>query len=306
MISFIIPYYNSYVTLIKTLDSIYSCKIKKYFEVIIVDDGSTDGSVLKIKKLYPRTIIVRQAHSGGAKARNTGIKRAKYEKLFFMDSDVSIDEGSFKKIIGALTANHDIAFPQIIYEDGMIMYPAKLSEERYPGISACFAINKSSLAKLDGLFDEYYNTYLEDYDFFARCKLAGLTAEYVKYAVAVHLLKSERDFTSRFYLEFKNLVYGYIKFSKYPEKLYNPFTPFNIFKASICSLFNFAWFNWQGYPRTSSIGKLRVIILRKNKISNNWFALQSTFFKAAATLISDRKKIMRKKQKFSRWCQGIC
>ena len=58
------------------------------FELIIVDDGSTDNSVSIIKSIKDERIrLIEQANSGAAAARNNGIKNARYNYLAFLDSD---------------------------------------------------------------------------------------------------------------------------------------------------------------------------------------------------------------------------
>lgn len=88
--SFIVPVYNVEKYLIRCLDSILN-QTYQNFEVIIVDDGSTDssGSIVDIyKKKYPEQIIVEHQYNKGlGGARNTGIALAKGQYLLMVDSD---------------------------------------------------------------------------------------------------------------------------------------------------------------------------------------------------------------------------
>ncbi len=89
LISVIVPVYNTKQYLSVCLDSILNQTYKE-LEVILVDDGSTDGS-LEICTDYANTdarvIVVRQEHGGLVEARKSGVKASKGEYCIFVDSD---------------------------------------------------------------------------------------------------------------------------------------------------------------------------------------------------------------------------
>lgn len=89
-ISLIIPVYNSEKYLEKCLDSVFSQSFDDY-EVILVNDGSADGSqdiIDAYKMRYPEVITaLKQPNSGQASARNTGLAVARGEYVFFLDAD---------------------------------------------------------------------------------------------------------------------------------------------------------------------------------------------------------------------------
>jgi glycosyltransferase involved in cell wall biosynthesis len=89
-VSIIIPVYNSKLTIIDCLGSVLSQNYKEY-EIIIIDDGSNDGSadiitayLMSYSGFYK---LIKQANSGPSAARNTGIRNAKYDTIAFLDSD---------------------------------------------------------------------------------------------------------------------------------------------------------------------------------------------------------------------------
>lgn len=104
-ISIIIPVYNAAATLGKLLDSIYKTTTelvsagKLKFEVIVVDDGSTDNSTEIAAKFGVR--LIQQANSGPALARNKGAEKAKYSHLLFLDSDVILLSDTVKEVISS-------------------------------------------------------------------------------------------------------------------------------------------------------------------------------------------------------------
>ncbi|MFA6254557.1 MAG: glycosyltransferase family A protein [Patescibacteria group bacterium] len=86
-ISIIIPVYNAQKTLEKCLASVFSQTFRS-FEVIAVNDGSTDNS-LKILQKYQRQItIVNQPNQGAGGARNAGAKISRGQFLIFCDADI--------------------------------------------------------------------------------------------------------------------------------------------------------------------------------------------------------------------------
>lgn len=86
-ISVVIPAYNREKTIEKCLESVinqtYPC-----YEIVVVDDGSTDSTIRKIEELNCMKVrVLRQNHKGAQAARNYGIKEAKGDYIAFLDSD---------------------------------------------------------------------------------------------------------------------------------------------------------------------------------------------------------------------------
>jgi glycosyltransferase involved in cell wall biosynthesis len=87
LISVVIPLYNKEMYIKRAVNSVLSQKIQK-FELIIVDDGSTDKSVEIIKNITDKRIrVIQQQNSGVSAARNKGIKEANADLIAFLDAD---------------------------------------------------------------------------------------------------------------------------------------------------------------------------------------------------------------------------
>ena len=87
MISVVIPLYNKEKQIAHTLQSVFNQTFQD-FEVVIVDDGSTDGSVAEVEKFSDSRIrLIHQKNAGVAAARNRGIEEAKGDLIAFLDAD---------------------------------------------------------------------------------------------------------------------------------------------------------------------------------------------------------------------------
>lgn len=92
MISIIIPLYNKEKTIVRTLRSILAQSVNNY-EIIIVDDGSTDNSLNQVRTVVDDRIkIIAQKNAGVSVARNRGIHEAKGDYISFIDADDEWDD----------------------------------------------------------------------------------------------------------------------------------------------------------------------------------------------------------------------
>ncbi len=121
VVSVVIPVYNAGKYLRKCLDSLRNQTLQD-FEVICVDDGSTD-EYLKIIEEYagidPRFKVFSQVHAYAGAARNLGIGRAKGKYLQFLDADDFFDPEMFSKTVGQAekTAADICVFPAEMFDD---------------------------------------------------------------------------------------------------------------------------------------------------------------------------------------------
>ena len=90
MISFIIPIYNAEDYLAQCIESIFAQRGAYSYEIILIDDESTDNS-LAIAQAYAgkdsRVVVLTQPHAGQSAARNLGLRHAKGEYIAFVDAD---------------------------------------------------------------------------------------------------------------------------------------------------------------------------------------------------------------------------
>jgi glycosyltransferase involved in cell wall biosynthesis len=101
-VSVVLPTYNRAATLTRAIESVLT-QTFPHFELIVVDDGSTDDSpaILRRYERVANVRVVRTPHRGCAAARNTGIALAKTDYVAFQDSD---DEWEPRKLAVAMAA----------------------------------------------------------------------------------------------------------------------------------------------------------------------------------------------------------
>lgn len=97
-LSIIIPVYNASKLLERCLDSIFEQKTQYSYEVILIDDGSTDNSIEIIKeRKEPNIILYKQQNSGPSVARNKGVELAKGDYCAYLDADDYWMQGFIEK-----------------------------------------------------------------------------------------------------------------------------------------------------------------------------------------------------------------
>ena len=99
-------------------------------EVILVDNGSSDGTVAAVAARFPSTEIVALATNQGIPARNHGLRRARGRTRMFLDSDALLTPGALPELVAVLDARPDAGLvgPRLVNPDGSL----QLSARRYP------------------------------------------------------------------------------------------------------------------------------------------------------------------------------
>lgn len=146
LVSVIIPTYNAAATLGETLDSVFA-QTWTDMEVIVVDDGSQDGSQAVLERFGDRVRVVRQPNGGLASARNAGARLAQGRYIALMDADDLCEPERMALQVQALQA-----FPEAVLccsDFSTIGVVEALSYER----AYYSAIDEAG--ELDALFDEH-------------------------------------------------------------------------------------------------------------------------------------------------------
>ncbi len=112
LLSIIIPAYNVEAFLPKCLDSIFAQDYKDY-EVLCIDDGSTDNTPLLLRNYsehWPNLRVIAQPNQGMSAARNKGVKESQGDYVLFVDSDDWLCEGALSKLAKALNGEDVVCF----------------------------------------------------------------------------------------------------------------------------------------------------------------------------------------------------
>lgn len=136
--SIIIPVYNVDKYLRECLDSVLNQSYKENFEVICINDGSKDGSLAVLHEYRGkdnRIKIIDQENKGLSEARNVGIRDAKGDYIFFLDSDDWIEQNTLEVLAENINGEDFIGFNgRRYFEDGRTEEPdAGISENEISG-----------------------------------------------------------------------------------------------------------------------------------------------------------------------------
>ena len=178
-ISVVIPSYNRREFLKRSIDSAIN-QTKKPLEIIVVDDGSTDGTETVIKSDYDFVKFIKQKNKGVSAARNIGIKVSIGEWICFLDSDDEWKKDKLEKQINAMKSNPGYKFfhsNEIWIKNGLRINQKK-KHKKYGGdifdkcLDMC-RISPSSVMIDKTVFDEVGNfnenlVVCEDYELWLR------------------------------------------------------------------------------------------------------------------------------------------
>lgn len=189
--SIILPVYNRAAMIERAIGSVLSQDFSDY-ELIVVDDGSTDGTPEVLKKFRERITIICQENCGVSSARNAGLRRASAPWILFLDSDDECLPGKFKAHFEYINRNPSLLLHQTEerwVRCGRRVNPMNKHRKRegdifIPSLKLCLISPSCACIHRDlftrhGMFDEELPA-CEDYDLWLRILLrekAGLIPE---------------------------------------------------------------------------------------------------------------------------------
>lgn len=181
LISVVITCYNQGEFLHEAIDSVLS-QTYKYYEIILIDDGSTDNTAV-VAKRYVQVHYHYQANGGPSSARNKGKQLAKGDYLLYLDADDRLSSGYIEQCLKLLQDNPKLGFVFTqVHHFGIEQF-----DTHYPDYDINVLtksgpyINISALQRLflvkDTYFDEGISTGYEDWDYYLSLYERGVVGQ---------------------------------------------------------------------------------------------------------------------------------
>ena len=245
-ISFIIVNWNTCDLLLDCLHSIRNTVTGFTYEIVVVDNGSGDGSVQAVKKQFgsQALLIENRDNRGFARANNQALGIAQGRFIILLNTDTILQEGSISTLIAFLENNPSAAAvgPRMIDRDGSLQnsydnFPSLTTEllnksllralfpEKYAGknslasepfevdsiIGACMAIRRDAIQQV-GPLDEDYFFFLEETDWCFRLRAAGWKMYHHPAAEIIHLQgQSKKRRPAQARIEYYRSLYLFFK-----------------------------------------------------------------------------------------------
>ncbi len=237
-VSVVVVNYNGKKFLDKCLSSL---KNQTYpnFEIILVDNASSDGSVEYVKEHFSEIHIIENPKNYGfAKGNNIGIKVAKGELIATLNTDTEVTQLWIEELVKGITSSKEVGMcaskmlfmknPEIINSTGICISRSGACWDRgmferdngqYQSIEEVFgpcagaAMYRKSMLEEIGLFDEDFFAYMEDVDLAFRGRLGGWKCMYVPNAVVYHFHGGTAGVGSDFSIYYgnRNILWNSVK-----------------------------------------------------------------------------------------------
>ena len=225
-VSIIIVNLNTRDLLSECLKSVYATRHNLQTEVLLIDNGSSDGSVEMVRRDFPDVLVtVNAKNEGFARPNNVGMRRANGRYVLLLNSDTVVEPDSIRTLVSFLDGHPRTGAcgPKLVYPGGRLQHSVKgfptimthvfdmfLLDKLFPRshlfgrgemkyfsyeltgevdhlMAAVFLVRRDVLSSC-GLLDERFSIYYNDMDWCFRIKRKGWQIHYVHTASVVHHL----------------------------------------------------------------------------------------------------------------------
>lgn len=188
LVSVVIPVYNGERFLKESLESVFAQTCHDY-EVVCVDDGSTDGSCSLLEQYGARVRVIQQENAGQSAARNAGVRQATGAFVAFLDQDDLWYPSKLAQQVAVLNAEADVALVHCNYDridgDGRVLVAGAALAERASDLASplgrligevlvfpsAMMVRRDVFQRVGGFDPELRG--FEDFDLIARLKQQG-------------------------------------------------------------------------------------------------------------------------------------
>jgi len=224
----------------------------KPLEIIVVDNGSKDGSLEMIKETYRSGFLILEnsCNLGFAEGCNVGIRKAQGEFIVLVNSDATLKENWAEEMVRAVQKDSQIGMVagkifftgregvlentgHVVFRDGMARGRGRLEKDKgqYDKIdrifcpNGCAALYRKAVMEEAGLFDAAFFAYADDIDVGFRIRMLGYECVYAPQAIAYHELSGSFGMLSplKAYLLERNRLWVLIKCFPLPHLAIAPF-----------------------------------------------------------------------------------
>jgi GT2 family glycosyltransferase len=236
-LSIIIVSYNTAELLLNCIGSVYAHAGSLDYEILVVDNNSSDGSAALVKGRFPDVKLIHNDQNVGfARANNQGYMVSKGKYVLLLNPDTIVREGALARLARFLDEHQAVVVvgPRLLNIDGTLQvqcrrgFPRLLNSIAYgSGLSrvfpknrvlgsylmtymdarerhevdavsgACMLVRRSVVEGIGGLLDEAFFMHFEDIDLCFRCKEQGHEIWYVHDSEVIHLKGQSSKFRNR-------------------------------------------------------------------------------------------------------------
>ena len=326
LVSVIVLNWNSNEVVFECLDSLLRQSFRS-FEIVLVDNGSTDGSLDLIRERYGSliTIVTNSVNLGFAEGCNIGIRASRGEFIALFNSDATAESFWLEELVKGLQSDPLVGMcaskiylygqnvvidntGQMITRDGLGRTRGRLEKDvgQYDRVSevlcpsGCAGLYRRSMLEEIGLFDRRFFAYADDIDIGLRGRLLGLKCLYIPTAVAHHRLSTSLGPLSSFkvYLVERNRLWVLIKCFPLRYLLQAPFYTLLRYFYNLSGIFR-----QQGpaarFVKRTSLWKILWLTI-KGYLSTLWYL---------SSLLGERRKISEKSRtsvrEFGTWLRSF-
>lgn len=242
LVSVVIVTWNRQADVLAAVHSVYD-QAYPHVEILVVDNGSTDGTVEALHRAHPEITIIALDHNWGAAAgRNPGIVAAKGDIIFLLDSDASLRSDTLAKVVSKFQSDPGLGIVackivnaqtgELDPNSGWIFSERDKAEQDQAFLSYSFcsagAAIRSEVIERVGLFWELLFIYREEDELSLRVWDADYEVLYYPDARVCHRASPQKRVASsrREYFDLRNSLYIYL--ARYPWWMLVLFVPLKI------------------------------------------------------------------------------